>query len=109
MQKFCQDRVVIITGAGGGLGAAHAKMLASQGAKVVINDINQVAAEQVVDEIISSGGEAVFNTANITDFADSKRSVEQAISEFGARRCRQVPRWHRPRDANFSGAAHLCE
>ena len=47
MQKFCQDRVVIITGAGGGLGAAHARVLASHGAKVVINDINQAAAEQV--------------------------------------------------------------
>ncbi|UVW35865.1 SDR family oxidoreductase [SAR92 clade bacterium H455] len=84
MHKFCQDRVVIITGAGGGLGAAHARVLASHGAKVVINDINQGAAQQVVQEIVSSGGEAVYNSANITDFADSKRSVDQAISEFGA-------------------------
>ncbi|MFY9333987.1 MAG: SDR family oxidoreductase [Porticoccaceae bacterium] len=84
MQKFCQDRVVIVTGAGGGLGAAHARVLASHGAKVVINDINQAAAEQVVNDILSAGGEAVYNTANITDFADSKRSVEQAVSEFGA-------------------------
>lgn len=84
MHKFCQDRVVIITGAGGGLGAAHARVLASHGAKVVINDINQAAAQQVVQEIISSGGEAVYNSANITDFADSKRSVDQALSEFGA-------------------------
>ena len=80
MEKFCQDRVVIITGAGGGLGAAHARVLASHGAKVVINDINASAAEQVVKDILSSGGEAVYNCANITDFADSKRSVEQAIS-----------------------------
>ncbi len=83
MQKFCQHRVVIITGAGGGLGAAHARVLASYGAKVVINDINQAAAQQVVNEILNSGGEAVYNNANITDFADSKRSVDQAISEFG--------------------------
>jgi NAD(P)-dependent dehydrogenase (short-subunit alcohol dehydrogenase family) len=84
VKKFCQDRVVIITGAGGGLGAAHARVLASHGAKVVINDINAPAAEQVVKDILGSGGEAVYNCANITDFADSKRSVDQAISEFGA-------------------------
>ncbi|MEP3589939.1 MAG: SDR family NAD(P)-dependent oxidoreductase, partial [Marinobacter sp.] len=56
------ERVVIITGAGGGLGAAHAKVLAAEGARVLVNDINEDAARKVVDEIITAGGEAAVNT-----------------------------------------------
>lgn len=77
------DRVVIITGAGGGLGAAHARVFAEQGACVVVNDINQVAAQKVVDEIVAAGGRAVANSSDITNYSDSENAVKQAIETFG--------------------------
>ncbi|WP_284449788.1 SDR family oxidoreductase [Spongiibacter tropicus] len=80
---ICQDRVVIITGAGGGLGAAHAKVFAAEGAKVIVNDINQDAAQKVVDEIAAAGGTAVVNTSDITNYDDSLNAVKQAIDTFG--------------------------
>ena len=83
MSRICEGRVVIITGAGGGLGAAHARVLASEGAKVVVNDINETAAQAVVDDIRKAGGEAVVNTSDITHCDDSLNAVKQAIETFG--------------------------
>ena len=80
---ICTGRTVIITGAGGGLGAAHAREFARAGANVVVNDINREAAQKVVDEIIAAGGKAVVNTSDITNYADSENAVKQAIAEFG--------------------------
>lgn len=83
MSGICEGRVVIITGAGGGLGAAHARVLASEGAKVIVNDINQEAAAKVVEEIKAAGGEAAVNTSDITNYDDSLGAVKQAIDTFG--------------------------
>lgn len=83
MSGICKDRVVIITGAGGGLGAAHARVFAAEGACVVVNDINRDAAQKVVDEITAQGGRAVVNTSDITNYADSENAVKQAIETFG--------------------------
>ncbi|MEZ2744380.1 SDR family oxidoreductase [Halopseudomonas bauzanensis] len=77
------NRVVIITGAGGGLGAAHARVFASEGACVLVNDINRDAAQKVVDEIVAAGGRAVVNTSDITNYADSENAVKQAIETYG--------------------------
>jgi len=83
MSGICKDRVVIITGAGGGLGAAHARVFAAEGACVIVNDINRDAAQKVVDEITAAGGRAVVNTSDITNYADSENAVKQAVETFG--------------------------
>ena len=80
---ICDQRVVIVTGAGGGLGAAHARVLASEGAAVLVNDINAEAARAVVDEITAAGGLAVLNESDITNYESSGQAVAQAIENFG--------------------------
>ena len=80
---ICQDRVVIVTGAGGGLGAAHARVFAAEGAAVIVNDINEAAALAVVEEITAAGGVAAVNTSDITHYDDSLNAVKQAIDTFG--------------------------
>ena len=83
MSEICAGRVVIITGAGGGLGAAHARVLAQEGASVIVNDINEAAAQAVVEEIVAAGGRAAVNTSDITNYDDSLHAVKQAIDTFG--------------------------
>jgi len=80
---ICDNRVLIITGAGGGLGAAHAKVFAAEGASVIVNDINEEAAQKVVEEITAAGGKAVVNTSDITNYDDSLNAVKQAIETYG--------------------------
>ncbi len=78
-------RIAIITGAGRGLGRAHALCLADEGARVVVNDLDADAgaAEQVVDEIRSAGGEAVANHDDVADWEGGQRLVRAAIDTFG--------------------------
>lgn len=83
MSGICNGRVVIITGAGGGLGRAHALTFAAEGASVIVNDINREAAQKVVDEIVAQGGKAIVNTSDITNYADSENAVKQAVETFG--------------------------
>ena len=83
MTGICKERVVIITGAGGGLGREYALAFAQQGASVVVNDINALSAETTVDEIESMGGKALANTSDITNYEDSLNIVKAAIETFG--------------------------
>lgn len=85
-------RVAIITGAGGGLGRSHAKLLASRGARVVVNDLGtsvdgaaspSLAAENVAAEICAAGGTAIANGDDISDPAGASRLVDQAVSAYG--------------------------
>lgn len=82
-------RVAIVTGAGGGLGRAHALELARRGAKVVVNDFDGAAdgtrtpAESVVAEIVAAGGEAVANLASVSDASAMADMVEVAVARWG--------------------------
>jgi NAD(P)-dependent dehydrogenase (short-subunit alcohol dehydrogenase family) len=85
-------KVVIVTGAGGGLGRAHALEFAKRGAKVVVNDLggsvdgsggNSEAAEKVVSEIKAAGGTAIANGASVTDDAGVAHLVKQTMDAFG--------------------------
>jgi NAD(P)-dependent dehydrogenase (short-subunit alcohol dehydrogenase family) len=85
-------RVAAITGAGRGIGREHALLFASEGAKVVVNDLgaandgtgaDKSAAQAVVDEIKAAGGEAVAHTEDISTWDGGASLVETAVSEFG--------------------------
>ncbi len=91
--SVCENRVVIITGAGRGIGREHALEFARQGAKVVVNDLGVSLAgeeggespgEQVVQEIKDLGGEAVANGADVADFGQAGELVKTALDAFGA-------------------------
>ena len=77
-----QGRVVIVTGAGQGLGRAHALAFAADGAKVVVNDTGE-AAEAVVAEIRAAGGEAVASLGDVSDWAYAEALITAALNEFG--------------------------
>ena len=89
---ICDGRVVVITGAGRGIGREHALEFASQGAKLVINDLGAEVdgsgssdgpAGQVVDEVRGMGGEAVANGDDVSDYEGAGRLIQTAIDTFG--------------------------
>ena len=92
MEIDFKGQVAIVTGAGGGLGRQHALALAARGAKVMVNDLggardgsggSATAAEAVVAEIRAAGGEALANSASVTDFAAVEAMVAQAVAAWG--------------------------
>jgi NAD(P)-dependent dehydrogenase (short-subunit alcohol dehydrogenase family) len=85
-------RVAVITGAGNGIGREHALLFATEGAKIVVNDLggnpdgsgaDASAATKVAQEIAAAGGEAVPNHDDVADFAGAGRLIEQAVETYG--------------------------
>lgn len=76
-------KVVLITGAASGIGKASALLFAREGAKVVVADIDCTQAERTANEIIGSGGEAIFAGADVSKSKDVERMVGRAVQGFG--------------------------
>ena len=92
MSGICEGRIVIVTGAGRGIGRGHALEFARQGAKVVVNDLGAEVdgtgsstgpAGEVVEEIRGMGGEAVANGDDVSDWKGAQRLVNTAVESFG--------------------------
>ena len=92
MTQLGTGRVVIVTGAGRGIGRGHTLEFARHGASVVVNDVGTAVdgagtssqpAAQVVEEIVALGGRAVANTDDVADWEGARRLVDQAIDTFG--------------------------
>ena len=79
-----QDRVVIVTGGAGGIGAAACHAIAAEGGKVVVADLDAGAAQVVADAIVQSGGSAASVGVDVTDRSQVRAMIEQAVDTFGA-------------------------
>jgi len=93
MSKLCEGRVVIVTGAGRGIGREYALQLAAHGAKVVVNDLgvsrdgigqDLSAAQSVVDEIRAAGGDAIANGDDVADWNGARQMIESTVAHYGA-------------------------
>ena len=91
-QAMVQDKVIVVTGAGGGIGRDIALALAAEGAKVVVNDIGTSAtgegqdagpAQRVVEEIKAAGGQAVANTDSVSQASSAANIIQCAVDTFG--------------------------
>ncbi len=78
-----KDKVTIITGAGSGIGRGTAQLFASEGAKVVVADMNQKGGEETVNEIRRNGGEAIFALLDISNREQIKNVVKETLDKYG--------------------------
>ncbi|MGK2242181.1 MAG: NADP-dependent 3-hydroxy acid dehydrogenase YdfG, partial [Rhodococcus sp. (in: high G+C Gram-positive bacteria)] len=84
MSQYLQDKVILITGAGGGFGQLIAEKVAAQGAKVVGVDINEAGLKTVFDGIAAAGFTGTYKIADVTDMDQVIAAAQHGISEYGA-------------------------
>ena len=78
-----QDKVAIITGAGGGMGRVAAQLFANEGAKVVVAEFGEAAGRETVAQVEASGGQATYVRTDVSDEASAKAMVDHAIATYG--------------------------
>jgi len=78
-----QDKVAIITGAGGGMGRVAAQLFANEGAKVVVAEFGEAAGQETVEQVEAAGGHATFVKTDVSDEASAKAMVDHAIATYG--------------------------
>ena len=78
-----KGKVAIVTGGAGGLGKAHASLLAKEGAKVIVTDMEEAQGKRVADEINKQGGEAIFIKHDVSSEADWARVIHETLERFG--------------------------
>ncbi|MEK4058090.1 SDR family NAD(P)-dependent oxidoreductase, partial [Paenibacillus sp. FSL H3-0321] len=78
-----QDKVAVVTGAASGMGKAIAILYAKEGAKVVVSDIHEEAAQGTVDEIKSAGGQAIAVKANVASEAEIQNLIDTTVNTYG--------------------------
>src|SRR5437764_12059739 len=79
-----QDRVVIVTGGAGGIGAAACRAIAAEGAKVVVADLDAAAARALADEIVADGGVADSVGVDVADRPQVRAMIEKPVETFGS-------------------------
>jgi len=78
-----KDKVVVITGAGSGIGRVTARAFAKEGGIVVVSDISEKGGAETVQQITQDGGQAAFIKANVADYEEVKQLIEQTVAKFG--------------------------
>ena len=78
-----EGKAAVVTGAGRGIGREEARLLASHGARVVVNDVDAEEAKAVADEITAAGGKATVNVDDVSTWSGAEAAVGQAVAEFG--------------------------
>jgi len=82
-----QDKVTIITGAGGGMGRVAAQMFAAEGSRIVVAEFNEAAGQETVALVQAAGGEATYVKVDVSKEADAKAMVDHAVSTYGRLDC----------------------
>jgi NAD(P)-dependent dehydrogenase (short-subunit alcohol dehydrogenase family) len=124
-----EDKVVVVTGAGAGIGREFAKAFAANGAKVIVNDVSRVVdsavykADQVVEEIRGAGGEAASVIESVADWESAQRIVQAALDHFGRLDCvinnagvtrdrfffnMSLEEWRTVLDVHLNGSFHVA-
>ena len=82
-----QDKVTIITGAGGGMGRVAAQLFAAEGARVVVAEYGEAAGQETVELVTKSGGQATFVRADVSQEVDARAMVDHALATYGRVDC----------------------